>query len=77
MTSVRISPDGSTVASDRAEEYSGKRDIWLHDLARHTDTRFTIGNGVNTSPVWSGDGTRIAFSSSLDGARYVKASVTG
>jgi Tol biopolymer transport system component len=24
--------------------------------------------------VWSGDGTRIAFSSSLDGARYVKAS---
>jgi Tol biopolymer transport system component len=75
MTGVRLSPNGSTVASDRAEDYSGKRDIWLHDLARHTDTRFTFGNGVNTSPVWSGDGTRVAFSSSLgDGVRYVKAS---
>jgi len=44
-----ISPDGSTVATDRADE-TGGHDIWLHDLARLTDTRFTFGPGANVFP---------------------------
>jgi Tol biopolymer transport system component len=70
-----ISPDGSTVATDRADE-TGARDIWLHDLARGTDTRFTFGPGSTSFPVWSGDGSRIAFTnvSGNGGNRYVKAS---
>jgi Tol biopolymer transport system component len=46
---ARISPDGSTVATDRADEADG-RDIWLYDLARGKDTRFTLGPGTNGFP---------------------------
>jgi Tol biopolymer transport system component len=70
-----ISPDGSTVAIVRREE-TGGQDIWLHDLSRGTDTRFTFGPGSNSFPVWSGDGSRIAFTA-LQGngiKGYVKAS---
>jgi Tol biopolymer transport system component len=75
MATAQISPDGSTVATDPADE-TGKRDIWLHDLERGTDTRFTFGPEVNSFPIWSGDGSRIAFTAvgGLGGARYVKAS---
>jgi Tol biopolymer transport system component len=71
---ARISPDGSTVAADRADE-TGGHDIWLHDLARGTNTRFTFGPGANLLPVWSGDGSRIAFTTigGIGGRRYVKA----
>jgi dipeptidyl aminopeptidase/acylaminoacyl peptidase len=70
-----ISPDGSTVATDPSDG-SGGRDIWLHDLMRGTDTRFTFGPGSNVFPVWSGDGRRIAFMTigGSGGRRYVKAS---
>jgi hypothetical protein len=70
-----ISPDGSTLATDRTEE-TGGRDIWLHDLARGTDTRFTFGPGSNAFPVWSGDGSRIAFTAVQGGGvnHFVKAS---
>jgi len=46
----------------------------LHDLARGT-SRFTFGSSVNQWPVWSRDGSRIAFSSLRDGNGnpYVKA----
>jgi Tol biopolymer transport system component len=70
-----ISPDGSTVATDPSDE-TGGQDIWLHDLARGTNTRFTFGPGTNTFPVWSGDGSRIAFATirGSGARRYVKAS---
>lgn len=55
-----LSPDGSTVAADR-QGASGLWDIWLHDLARGTTSRFTFGPFVNRYPLWSPDGSRIAF----------------
>jgi Tol biopolymer transport system component len=74
MSSARISPDGSTVATD-PDDPAGGKDIWLFDLARGTPTRFTFGPGVTAYPVWSGDGSRIAFEAiRRDGTRYVKAS---
>jgi Tol biopolymer transport system component/predicted Ser/Thr protein kinase len=55
-----ISPDGSTVAAGR-EDASGMSDIWLHDLARGTASRLTFGAAVSERPVWSPDGSRIAY----------------
>ena len=53
-----ISPDGKTVAFDRRDPQNGLIHIWLHDLARGTDSRF----GADAeSPVWSPDGARLAF----------------
>jgi Tol biopolymer transport system component/predicted Ser/Thr protein kinase len=62
-----ISPDGKTVALDRADPQTGHYDLWLHDLAQGTASRFTFSAQTNQYPVWSPDGTHIAFLSSRDG----------
>ena len=54
-----ISPDGNTVAVQRLDQ--GLRDIWLHDLARGTASRFTYGPGAHGYPAWSADGRYISF----------------
>jgi eukaryotic-like serine/threonine-protein kinase len=57
-----ISPDGSTVAADSLQ--FGSRDIWLHDLARGTSSRFTFypASAAAFSPAWSPDGNYLIFS---------------
>jgi len=66
-----LSPNGSTVAADR-KDATGQYDIWLHDLARGTASRFTFGPNNNTNPVWSPDGSRITFySTGIAGAAGV------
>jgi serine/threonine-protein kinase len=63
-----ISPDGKTIAVDRVDLQTGLFDIWLYDLARGGDSRFTFGPATNEWPVWSPDGARIAFNSTRDGS---------
>ena len=62
-----ISPDGKTVATDRLDSQTGFFDVWLHDLARGTASRFTFNSKSNGFPVWSPDGSHIAFNSSRTG----------
>ena len=38
-------------------------DIWIQDLARDSQIRFTFGEGQNYGPVWSPDGNQIIFAS--------------
>ena len=63
-----ISPDGKTVAAERVTQ--GVADIWLHDLARGTASRLTFGPRANQFPVWSPDGSHIAFNSARDGVAH-------
>jgi Tol biopolymer transport system component len=65
-----ISPDGNTVAVDRDDPQTHIYDIWLHDLARGTASRFTFGPRSNAFPVWSPDGSHIAFGSFRDGVPH-------
>jgi eukaryotic-like serine/threonine-protein kinase len=59
---LAISPDGKRVAFERADPQNFiNRNIWLFDLARGVTTRFTFDSGWDGNPVWSPDGSRIAF----------------
>jgi WD40 repeat protein len=64
-----ISPDGATVAVGRRDPQTGFFDIWLYDLAHGTPSRFTFNSKDNDYPVWSPDGSHIAFTSGRDGGR--------
>jgi len=70
----RISPDGTRLAASRYER-AGRSDIFVLNLARDSETRLTSGPAGNGFPVWSPDGTQIAFLSNRDGGAnlYVRA----
>jgi Tol biopolymer transport system component len=67
--SPAISPDGDTVAVQRRDGLA--TDIWLYDLVRGTNPRFTFSPGNNVAPVWSPDGSRLAFTSQRDSPPHV------
>jgi len=65
--SPRISPDNSRIAFASLGKLGWSIRMWSLDLGRLvTFPAGTVG-GSNTSPAWSADGTRIAFSSSRSG----------
>jgi Tol biopolymer transport system component len=60
-----LSKDGQKVALIIGTDAG---DIWLHDLGRNVRTRFTFDPADDASPVFSPDGTQVAFVSSRKGA---------
>ena len=56
----RLSPDGTRIALDVAEE---NRDIWVWDLARETLTRLTSDPGIDQFPAWMPDSKHLLFGS--------------
>jgi serine/threonine-protein kinase len=61
---ARLSPDGTRVALDARDQ---QNDIWILDLKRGGLQRLTTDPGLNRLPVWTPDGTRVAFTSAHDG----------
>jgi WD40 repeat protein len=59
---MALSPDGESAALTLG--VVGSVNIWLRDLNRNQETRFTFPPGWSMDPVWSPDGTHIAFRSS-------------
>jgi eukaryotic-like serine/threonine-protein kinase len=62
MDRPSISPDGGTVALPGLQ--TGLAEIWLHDLARGTDSRLTFHSGTSgtaRAQAWSPDGKFLAF----------------
>ncbi|MFY9689382.1 MAG: protein kinase [Candidatus Acidiferrales bacterium] len=63
-----ISPDGNSVAvSERNTQGVRGTDIWIYNVASGARSRLTFDNKNNLYPVWSPDGSRIAFLSARSG----------
>lgn len=68
VNAPELSPDGRRVAIDRTVQ--ANRDVWLMDLVRDGITRFTFDAAVDGFPIWSPDGSRIAFESRRKSGSY-------
>ncbi len=66
----RLSPDGRRVAVTIQEPQEGRQAIWVLDLDRATRTLLTVEGEINRWPVWTHEGTRIAFTSTRGGSLY-------
>jgi eukaryotic-like serine/threonine-protein kinase len=64
--SLRLSPDGQRLTYTAG---TANADIWIHDLARGTQTRLTFGPGNSWWPVWSPDGLRVAYAAERGGTQ--------
>jgi hypothetical protein len=63
-----LSPDGTRLAVMKVTG-ADAANIWLLDFSRSgASTRFTFDAAMDTSPVWSPDGSRVIFSSNRDGS---------
>jgi Tol biopolymer transport system component len=60
---VRLSPNGRQVAVGLTDPRTGTVDLWLYGVDRDTATRLTFDPRWESFPVWTPDGSRIAFAS--------------
>jgi serine/threonine protein kinase len=58
---IRLSRDATRAAVTIVDSATRTNDIWIYDVKRGVRTRFTFDPGEDNSPVWSPDGSRIAF----------------
>ena len=61
MAGIALAPEGHHIAA--AMGRSRNSDLWLLDGTRGTSSRLTFGAGPNLGPVFSPDGSRVAFHS--------------
>jgi Tol biopolymer transport system component len=73
----RLSPDDSRLAATVFDVAGGNVDIWVIDLKRGARSRLTFAPSVESSSVWSPDGSRIAFSSDRKGQPILVKSSSG
>jgi Tol biopolymer transport system component len=65
LTDVQLSPDEKRVATYRT--VNGNVDVWIIDTVRGIRTRLTFETAFDILPIWSSDGSRVAFSSNRKG----------
>jgi serine/threonine protein kinase/Tol biopolymer transport system component len=62
-----LSPDETRLAMSRLDPETQNADLWLLDLRRGTESRFTYDAATDHAPVWSPDSSRIVWNSNREG----------
>jgi Tol biopolymer transport system component len=57
----RFSPDGKRVAYHAPDLQGGGTNVWIWDIASGNHSRLTFNTAYNRTPVWSPDGTLLAY----------------
>ena len=72
-----LSAPGDRLAFDLTDVRTAKTDIWIRDLVRGVNSRFTFAPGNAFCPIWSPKGDAIVYASDRDGAAglYVKSTM--
>jgi eukaryotic-like serine/threonine-protein kinase len=69
--SPHLSPDGKEFAVAIGDLPAYKLNIWIYNLAHGTQRRLTFNQSQIFAPLWSPDGTKLAFFSSRNGKYYL------
>jgi serine/threonine protein kinase len=62
-----LAPDEKRVVFRRVDRQTRNEDIWMLDLLRGTESRFTFRPARDDDPIWSPDGSKILFDSDPGG----------
>ena len=62
-----LSPDEKKLVVSRMDPQIRTRDLWLYDFGSGAFSRFTFSSADETNPVWSSDGSRVAFDAFHEG----------
>jgi eukaryotic-like serine/threonine-protein kinase len=68
--SFDLSPDNNTVALEVLDPDFRNGNLWLVQTQRGTTSRFTFDRYWDTAPIWSVDGSTIAFGSNRSGGGF-------
>jgi eukaryotic-like serine/threonine-protein kinase len=68
---VSIAPNGRFVAVGKTDEESQNTDVWIYELQHDGVKRLTFDLSYDSVPIWSPDGTRLAFYSNRQGGSDV------
>lgn len=62
LSALAVSPDGRRAAALISEQNGTKTGVWMYDLSRGLANRFNFESGNADDPVWSPDGSQLAYS---------------
>jgi len=75
---LRLSPDERRLMVSKVDPGAFTGDLWLYELSRGSETRFTFDPASDVAPIWSPDGRQIIFRSDRKGGNNLfRKAVTG
>jgi eukaryotic-like serine/threonine-protein kinase len=69
---IALSPDGTRVAASVTANGQGRttENLWIYDVKRGAASRLTFDDGRQVAPVWSPDGSQIAYTTTAKGVTW-------